>query len=420
VSAKDTPHAGAPRKLSRAEIALVGVLVIVSCVAGFLPLFNVLRGYLILTIHNVYLLSAHAGAVPVYLAMRPRRRGLVSFLIAAAVLCPPVAYFVAHSGPIVYFGNLAGTPDAIRTIAGASGLAAIFCLVIASVWEQKNKRALARHGLLAVFVMWVSVLVSRLLMLRISDSLPMTFDRHLYAFDAGFGGQLSFAAGRLFDRLPILHSVCLLIYCALPFAVLFLFANLRATARTRWLLLAHFTLIGIVGRFCYSAVPAMGPIYQFPAQFPGNAPAVASLTMELVHLPPGARNAMPSLHAAWVLMLSWWTYRQRRWVRVAAGLFLFLTLLATLGLGEHYLIDLIVAVPVALASCAVITPLLPGNRMPWVALGVGLGLSIFWFVLFRSPMLSIASRPQIVWPLSVATLSLSLLVAPWDTLQTRD
>ena len=122
---------------------------------------------------------------------------------------------------------------------------------------------------------------------------------------------------------------------------------------------------------------------------------------------------MPSLHTAWVLMLSWWTYRQRRWVRVAAGLFLFLTLLATLGLGEHYLIDLIVAVPVALASCAVITPLLPGNRIPWVALGVGLGLSIFWFVLFRSPMLSIASRPQIVWPLSVATLSLSLLVAPW-------
>jgi hypothetical protein len=51
--------------LSRAEIALVGVLVIVSCVAGFLPLFNVLRGYLSLTISNIYILSAHAGAVPV-------------------------------------------------------------------------------------------------------------------------------------------------------------------------------------------------------------------------------------------------------------------------------------------------------------------------------------------------------------------
>ena len=413
MSTKNTSHADAPRKLSPAEIALVGVLVIISCVAGFLPLFNVLRGYLSLTIQNVYLLSAHAGAVPVYLALRPRRRGLVSFLIAAAILYGPVAYFVARSGPIAYFGNGAGTADAIRIVAGASGLAAIFFLAIGSIREQTNKRTLARQGLLAVFGMWVSVLASRLLMLRISDSLPMTFDRQLYAFDAGFGGQLSFAAGRLFSRLPLLHAVCFLIYCALPFAVLFLFANLRETARTRWLLLAHFTLIGIVGRFCYSAVPAMGPIYQFPAQFPWHAPAVASLTMERVHLPPGARNAMPSLHVAWVLMLSWWTYRQRRWVRVAAGLFLFLTLLATLGLGEHYLIDLIVAVPVALTSCAVITPLLPGNRIPWVALGVGLGLSIFWFVLFRSPLLSIACQPQIVWPLSVATLSLSLFVAPW-------
>jgi EamA domain-containing membrane protein RarD len=112
-------------------------------------------------------------------------------------------------------------------------------------------------------------------------------------------------------------------------------------------------------------------------------------------------------------MLFWWTYRQPQWLRVAAGLFLFLTLLATLGLGEHYLVDLVVAVPFALASFAVFTGFLPGNRVSWVALGVGLGLSIFWFVLFRSPMRITASQPQIAWPLSVSTVVLSLLVVPW-------
>ncbi len=396
----------APRKLSRTEIVLAGVLVVIICVGGYLPLRSVLRGYLLLTIWNVTLLAVHAGAVPIYLAIRPPRRGLVLFLVAAGVLCVPVAYA----------GNCALIADSMRIIAGASGLAAIFCLMTVSIWEKAEKRTLARHGLLAVFGLYVAVLVSRLLLVGISASLPITFDRYLYAFDAGFGGQLSFAVGRLFSRLPPLRALCLLVYASLTFSVLLLFASLKGTARVRWLMLANFALIGVVGRLCYSAVPAMGPIYQFPAQFPWNPPPVLSLTIEPIHLPPGMRNAMPSLHAAWALMLLWWTYGQRHWVRVAAGLFLFLTLLATLGLGEHYLVDLIVAVPFTLASFAVLTGFLPGNRVPWVALGVGLGLSIFWFVLLRSPLGATLGQPQIAWPLSISTVVLSLLVVPWRRL----
>lgn len=400
---KDTSSLDALRKLSRTEILLAGALVIIGCAAAYLPLRSVLRGYLLLTIWNITLLAVHAGAVPVYLALRPTRRSMLSFLVGVAVLYAPVAYV----------GNCAPIADSMRIILGAAGLAAIFCLMTGSIWAETEKRTLARHGLLAVFGLYLAVVVSRLLLVGISAALPITFDRYLYAFDAGLGGQLSFAVGRLFSRVPLLQALCLLVYGSLTFGVLFLFANLKGTARLRWLLLANFAFIGVVGRFCYSAVPAMGPIYQFPAQFPWNPPPVLSLTLQPLLLPPGMRNAMPSLHTAWALMLFWWTYRQPQWLRVAAGLFLFLTLLATLGLGEHYLVDLVVAVPFTLASFAVFTGFLSGNRVSWVALGVGLGLSIFWFVLFRSPMRITASQPQIAWPLSVSTVVLSLLVVPW-------
>jgi membrane-associated phospholipid phosphatase len=62
------------------------------------------------------------------------------------------------------------------------------------------------------------------------------------------------------------------------------------------------------------------------------------------------RNAVPSLHSAWALLI-WWSLRySKNWMRGLATVFLALTLLATLGLGEHYPIDLVVALPFAVAA----------------------------------------------------------------------
>src|SRR5207248_1303625 len=107
----------------------------------------------------------------------------------------------------------------------------------------------------------------------------------------------SFAMGRLFSHAPVLRAISMLVYVSLTFGVVFLFANLRCPARVRWLLLANFALIGIAGKFGYSAVPALGPIYQFPGLYPWRPPALAGLTIEPLSMPYGFRNAMPSLHA---------------------------------------------------------------------------------------------------------------------------
>src|SRR5204862_7527755 len=114
------------------------------------------------------------------------------------------------------------------------------------------------------------------------------------------------------------------------------------------------------------------------------------------------RNAMPSLHAglAYLLVLTVWPLS--RGVRIAAILFLIGTLLATLGLGQHYLIDLVVAVPLALAVYAVAATAIPiANPVRRNAIVAGFATMALWigFMLYG---LAIFDRwPPLVWLASI-------------------
>jgi hypothetical protein len=69
-----------------------------------------------------------------------------------------------------------------------------------------------------------------------------------------------------------------------------------------------------------------------------------------------ALNAMPSFHMAWALLIFWYGLKCAWPVRIGGTVFAAFTVLATLGLGEHYLIDLVVAAPLTAAIdvlCAV-------------------------------------------------------------------
>jgi hypothetical protein len=108
--------------------------------------------------------------------------------------------------------------------------------------------------------------------------------------------------------------------------------------------------IGIVGYLLYFIVPACGPSYAFGKAFPYSLPPVdaARLTNSVFQSAP---NAMPSLHFANALVL-YWNSRPWRRLHLAMLAFLILTGIATLGTGEHYLTDLVVAVPFATAMQA--------------------------------------------------------------------
>jgi hypothetical protein len=131
----------------------------------------------------------------------------------------------------------------------------------------------------------------------------------------------------------------------------------------------------IVGYGIYLFYPAAGPAYAFPAAFPRLTPVLSGLHAQMLAAPA---NAMPSLHMSAALLI-WWNSRHWRRARFLALAFLALTILATIGLGEHYCTDLIVAVPYALFIQAL------GTRRPLrvACLLTGLSTTVAWLVLLR-------------------------------------
>jgi hypothetical protein len=84
----------------------------------------------------------------------------------------------------------------------------------------------------------------------------------------------------------------------------------------------------------------------------------------------------------WAVLLYWNARRSALWLRIVYILFLLLTVLATLGTGEHYLIDLVVALPFALAvQTAFSIPVGELRRsLPFWAGSTG---TLFWLAFLR-------------------------------------
>jgi hypothetical protein len=174
-----------------------------------------------------------------------------------------------------------------------------------------------------------------------------------------------------------------------------------------------------MGFLFYNLFPACGPLYVFGQGFPFH-PLPIAIVSRLALAPAaisGWRNAMPSLHLAWTL-LAWWYSKGLSWIeRLVAFAFLALTVLATLGTGEHWFVDLIVAFPYALMIQAICA-----YHVPWkdpvrkTALFLGLGGTLGWIAMLRYGTELFWTSPIVPWALSAATIALvSLRQAKLDT-----
>ena len=91
-----------------------------------------------------------------------------------------------------------------------------------------------------------------------------------------------------------------------------------------------------LGFACYWLIPAAGPRFTFPS-YPSQEPAISA---QALYIHGAFPNCVPSLHLTWALLSA----RYSRW-RGLMWTFVALTVASTLALGEHYAVDLIVAVP---------------------------------------------------------------------------
>ncbi len=166
-------------------------------------------------------------------------------------------------------------------------------------------------------------------------------------------------------------------------------------------------IAGPVAVVFYNLLPACGPIYLFGSRFPFAPMPVQQIKEMLVQpvLVSGARNAFPSLHLAWALLACWYAEGLSYWTKSFLLLFFAGTVLSTLGLGEHYFVDLVAAFPFALmihAGCALHLPWLSPKRL--APLLTGLLLILGWIVLLRFELSILWISPLVPWTLIAGTI----------------
>jgi hypothetical protein len=337
------------------------------------------------------------GAAVVHFSSRPR----VIETIITAIFASGLG--IAYAGSRGVFGHFPAS--GLIGIAAFLGLASMLVLGAKACWSTEALRPL----LLATFCPALVILTNLALAATIQFQ-PHVFDLFLYRFDGLLGIQTSFVIGRWFAALPFLSNLCFLIYAALPLAELLVFLAFVRGQRMPANPLVLFIVTGIAGFVLYQICPATGPAHVFGVEFPNYPPP--SQPLQAVPMDDVPRNAIPSLHSAWALLI-WWSMRySKNWMRWLATVFLALTLLATLGLGEHYLIDLVVALPFAVAAMSAVA------RQNRRAIAAG-ALTLAWLVYLRFGLPVFMLSPLGAWMAVLATVIVSVLLGVAKDLSAR-
>jgi hypothetical protein len=298
------------------------------------------------------------------------------------------------------------------------GLSALAVLGTRTIWAKAEDRKLLLYGFLPA-VLFVASEWTASSLLDITEKLhPKTFDLFLYSFDSSLRVQISFLTGQFLLKNLWLRTASLAIYISLPLPLALVYASqLRRQKGKALAVMIAFLATGPIGVLCYNMLPACGPVHLFGAAFPWS-PLSTAEAMQLNIVPvimEGARNAIPSLHMSWVLLV-WWNSRGLSlWVRVVAMIYVALTVLATLGTGEHYFIDLVVAFPFSLAVQALSSYSIPtSHRDRRVAFVFGTFATLIWLALLSFNTTIFWISPIIPWSMIAVTIAPSILL--WNRL----
>jgi hypothetical protein len=348
-----------------------------------------------------YVTEAFAGGGLIFLVTWRRPVDWIAAGVVAAILAG--IYIASRAAVVPWTGWEVAFPGSLF------GMGALLVLLFRGTGAPDSERGqimdtIRNTGFLPVLCL-VSI-VAVWLDLRLT---PRTWDWSLYAFDQSFGVQPSFAVGRIYWSQPALRMIAGLIYSSLPVNMALMCAVwLRARSKGTDVRLA-FVVMGVLGFLLYQLCPAAGPLYLTGRAFPYHTlPFSDALKSVLISGSP--RNAMPSLHVASCLLIVYGSWRRGIALRAYALICLVATIFATLGTGEHYLIDLIVAVPLSVAvqlGCAAYGE---GALRERIAAPAGLlALVVAWLIALRIGIASQLGRPALMLGAVATTLAVSML-----------
>ncbi|MFC0034278.1 phosphatase PAP2 family protein [Cardiobacterium valvarum] len=205
--------------------------------------------------------------------------------------------------------------------------------------------------------------------------LPQTIDADLYKIDAAFWGFAdNLYATFIQYQQPLWQSIIISVYSLLAIVLTLLFIPVLRERREGQLNVLRVLIVPFICAYMfYCFTPVAGPLYVFEDDYPANMGAILAQAKGTIFVPPTFRNGMPSMHfAGAMLMVLVAACLTRKVYFYAAAAFAAITFIATMAMGEHYLMDLIVAAPLCIAlGTALINP--PGwhfykRRIWWVCM----------------------------------------------------
>jgi len=225
-------------------------------------------------------------------------------------------------------------------------------------------------------------------------------DTHLLFFDYNFGYSGA-VIGRMYRESSFVGALLGLTYNSLMLALTAIYLALPNTPVRRRFITAVI-LAGTVILPLYLVCPAAGPKYLFGDRYSWWIPDLSgpptTVFIPIANASPNGMNAIPSGHFAWALLAYWFARKYcSNGVRAVSGVYAVLTCFATLGTGEHYVVDLVLSVPFAAAIWNTV-------HRQWRFAGIGLGVVLAWLVALREGW-ALAIPPLPAWLLIASTIA---------------
>lgn len=236
-------------------------------------------------------------------------------------------------------------------------LAAVLIPMLAGRWfmvpsDRKRSEWLIVVACFAIIAGAVAEAIAK----SLSHLRPLKYDLYVYRIDQIFGSP-SFHLGKLVYGHRALMELVSLTYGILPMVIFGVFA-LHLYLRTDAVRVITVFLVNMMAAVpLYLLFPVCGPAFAFP-RFPQSPGQVDVHPIPILAAP----NGVPSVHTSSALLILYFLWPWK-WGRVFGVFFLALTVLATMGSGQHYFFDLLCAVPYAFAVVTVRTWSLGSSRL---------------------------------------------------------
>lgn len=288
---------------------------------------------------------------------------------------------------------------------GMLGLGSFLVLGLRAIWTSGDDRRRIFWALLPAAVL-VFFIVGSQHSLNLGSMLrPRTYDLYTFLFDGSLGLEPSFALGTLFQQHRWLYDFGAFTYTGITFGIAIVYAiHLHYRQDFTWDILEALFGAALIGYLFFAIFPVCGPRYGFPAYYP-NLPItyeqMKSVPLEMVLiLRRFPRNGVPSLHMSWAILMWWSCRRLPRWTQAVGLLYVLITFMDTLGVGEHYLFDLVVAFPFSLSMEALLVTRAPlASRQRWLPAVVGFAVFLGWLALCAFGLPFLFLTPAIPWTL---------------------